>query len=249
MTVWYSSATLTLTLALTPSLSLTLPLSLHSNKRLGASRGTMFVIGGVTALKQHAFFEDLDWTDLINLEIEPPIDLSKPYVLANSNNNSSSNNNNGNGNGNINPNTPGISNAKKGDINSPAVTSINMNMNMNKEKEKESDREGRSCPVTPRTPLNTDSSSVQTLPLTMEHLTRHFHEGFTGQQVSLSDVEESYSTSTISRAGALSLSLPSFVILYSLFSIYTYLFIIFSFLCSFFFLSLFYFFLFFYSFT
>ena len=174
----------------------------------------MFVIGGVTALKQHAFFEDLDWTDLINLEIEPPIDLSKPYVLLNSNNNNNNNsngnniNNDNNGNnGYGNPQTPGTSNAKKGDINSAAVTSINKNTN----KEKESDKEGRSSPVSPRIPLNAEPSSVQTLPLTMEHLTRHFHEGFTGQQVSLSDVEESYSTSTLSRAGTLLSSVLSYL--------------------------------------
>ena len=181
----------------------------------------MFVIGGVAALKQHPFFEDLDWTDLINLELDPPIDLSKPYIIPNSSGNNNSNNNNNynnnynNNNNNNNPQTPVALNAKKGDINSPALTNMTMNMNMNmngnKDKdrdiERENDREGRSCPITPRirTPYDTESLSTQTmtLPLTVEHLTRHFHEGFTGQQVSLSDVEESYSTSTLSRAGIL----------------------------------------------
>ena len=185
---------------------------LYSTKRLGASRGTMFVIGGVAALKQHPFFEDIDWTDLINLELDPPIDLSKPYVTPNSSGNNNSNNNNNNNN----PQTPVALNAKKGDINSPALTNMNMNTNINGNKdrdiERENDREGRSCPITPRTrtPYDAESLSTQThtqtmtLPLTVEHLTRHFHEGFTGQQVSLSDVEESYSTSTLSRAGILS---------------------------------------------
>ena len=40
----------------------------------------------------------------------------------------------------------------------------------------------------------------QQLTLTVEHLTRHFHEGFTGQQVNLSDVDI-LSNSTRSRAG------------------------------------------------
>ena len=187
----------------------------------------MFVIGGVAALKQHPFFEDLDWTDLINLELDPPIDLSKPYVIPNS----SGNNNNSNNN----PQPPAASNAKKGDINSPALTSMNMNMNINningnKDKDRdigrESDREGRSCLITPRTrpPYDTESLTTQTqtmtLPLTVEHLTRHFHEGFTGQQVSLSDVEESYSTSTLSRAGILSYLISSYLYILCTRSIY-----------------------------
>ena len=46
------------------------------NKRLGAAKGTMFSIGGVTALKQHAFFEGIDWQALFHKEIAPPIDVT-----------------------------------------------------------------------------------------------------------------------------------------------------------------------------
>lgn len=48
-------------------------------KRLGATRSTMFKIGGVAAIKQHPFFvghplyTDVDWEALLRLEIPPPI--------------------------------------------------------------------------------------------------------------------------------------------------------------------------------
>jgi len=38
-------------------------------KRLGSSKGNMFAIGGVAALKQHDFFKDLDWTSLLYKEV------------------------------------------------------------------------------------------------------------------------------------------------------------------------------------
>lgn len=46
------------------------------NKRLGASKGTMFEVGGVGALKQQPFFSGLDWGKLELKEIEPPEDFS-----------------------------------------------------------------------------------------------------------------------------------------------------------------------------
>ena len=63
-----------------------------------------------------------------------------------------------------------------------------------------------SSPMTTATPLKVvessgNSNSPNILTLTTEHLTRHFHEGFTGQQISFSVVEEGMSTSTRSRAG------------------------------------------------
>lgn len=45
-------------------------------KRLGSTKSTMFSIGGVSALKQHQFFADIDWNALLRKEIRPPIDLS-----------------------------------------------------------------------------------------------------------------------------------------------------------------------------
>jgi len=36
----------------------------------------MFSIGGVTALKQHAFFEFIDWNELGRLEVQPPFNFS-----------------------------------------------------------------------------------------------------------------------------------------------------------------------------
>ena len=125
----------------------------------------MFNLGGVAALKQHLFFEDLNWSDLINLRIEPPIDLSKPYTVSN----------------------PSVSNG-----NSPNNTKKGVDV---------------SSPMTTATPLKVvessgnNSNSPNILTLTTEHLTRHFHEGFTGQQISFSVVEEGMSTSTRSRAG------------------------------------------------
>ena len=50
------------------------------NKRLGSAKTTMFNIGGVAALKNHAFFESLDWTAVYNCEYKPPIDLSQSYA-------------------------------------------------------------------------------------------------------------------------------------------------------------------------
>ena len=148
----------------------------RSNKRLGAARGTMFCIGGVAALKRHPFFEDLDWTDLINLRISPPIDLSIPYVTPTT------------------PHTPTQNTAKpsnKGsDLPSPCSP-------MPKDTETDSD----GCAINPNGP-----PAPQQLALTMEHLTRHFHEEFTGKHISLSDVEENNSTSSL--AGNSSLPSP-----------------------------------------
>eukprot|EP01036_Dinobryon_divergens_P028029 gene28029-36911_t len=46
------------------------------NKRLGAAKSTMFSVGGVSALKQHAFFDGIDWNALARKDIAPPINLS-----------------------------------------------------------------------------------------------------------------------------------------------------------------------------
>lgn len=35
----------------------------------------MFSIGGITALKQHPFFADVDWHSIERLEAQPPIDI------------------------------------------------------------------------------------------------------------------------------------------------------------------------------
>ena len=40
--------------------------------RLGASRGTMFEVGGVTGLKQMEFFKTIDWEKLERKEVDPP---------------------------------------------------------------------------------------------------------------------------------------------------------------------------------
>ena len=46
------------------------------SKRLGCTRGTMFSIGGVSALKSHVFFHGVDWELLLLKEFgDPPIDL------------------------------------------------------------------------------------------------------------------------------------------------------------------------------
>lgn len=49
---------------------------MNRNKRLGCSKSTMFAIGGITALKQHPFFGEMDWTALGELQIPPPIILN-----------------------------------------------------------------------------------------------------------------------------------------------------------------------------
>ena len=155
---------------------------------MGASRSTMFCLGGVPALKRHPFFEDLDWSDLINLRLEPPIDLSQPYVPSTSGLSGNGTNNNG-----TSPN-----NSKKNVLevkqNIPEI--INSNAQ--------------------HTPLKSNDSSgdVRILELTTEHLTRHFHEGFTTQQISLSVVEEALSISTRSRAGIRTVFVYSFILYY-----------------------------------
>eukprot|EP01038_Epipyxis_sp_PR26KG_P004424 gene4424-6257_t len=64
-------------------------------KRLGAAKSTMFSIGGVAALKRHPFFDDIDWTALERLEIEPPINLTiQQSNNANNDNNTDTNTNN-----------------------------------------------------------------------------------------------------------------------------------------------------------
>lgn len=48
---------------------------MYRNKRLGCAKSTMFSIGGVSALKQHAFFEFLDWNALERLQVTPPFNF------------------------------------------------------------------------------------------------------------------------------------------------------------------------------
>ena len=111
------------------------------NKRLGASKTTMFSIGGVAALKRHPFFDDLDWAALLALELEPPIDLSKAYDNPNS-------------------------------IATTAAAAA-----------------AASASASAKPPGGSDG-------LDMDDLTKHFHEGFTGQRISLSVVEDTLSVST-----------------------------------------------------
>lgn len=49
------------------------------SRRLGAKKTTMFDIGGATAVKQHPFFEGIDWAKLIALQVEPPL---KPDLVS-----------------------------------------------------------------------------------------------------------------------------------------------------------------------
>lgn len=51
-------------------------LNRDAGKRLGASKGTMFEVGGVGALKQQPFFSGLDWGKLELKEVDPPEDFS-----------------------------------------------------------------------------------------------------------------------------------------------------------------------------
>eukprot|EP00968_Pinguiococcus_pyrenoidosus_P029070 scaffold8290_cov258-Pinguiococcus_pyrenoidosus.AAC.1 len=50
----------------------------NAQKRLGAAKSTMFEIGGTRALKNHAFFQGLDWDALFAKRVEPPL----PLVVA-----------------------------------------------------------------------------------------------------------------------------------------------------------------------
>lgn len=43
--------------------------------RLGCTKSTMFTVGGMSLLKNHAFFEGIDWHDLLHKRITPPIDI------------------------------------------------------------------------------------------------------------------------------------------------------------------------------
>jgi serine/threonine protein kinase len=47
-------------------------LNRNASARFGAAKGTMFQVGGVTQVKQLAFFSGLDWGALERKEIEPP---------------------------------------------------------------------------------------------------------------------------------------------------------------------------------
>ncbi|CAM9161474.1 unnamed protein product, partial [Discosporangium mesarthrocarpum] len=47
------------------------------SKRLGATKTTMFEIGGVSAVKNHPFFRGIEWKKLLALQVEPPL---KPEV-------------------------------------------------------------------------------------------------------------------------------------------------------------------------
>lgn len=43
---------------------------------MGAAKSTMFSVGGVAAVKQHEFFEGLDWAALLRKEVAAPISLA-----------------------------------------------------------------------------------------------------------------------------------------------------------------------------
>lgn len=49
------------------------------SRRLGAKKTTMFDIGGATAVKQHPFFQGIDWAKLVALQVEPPL---KPELTS-----------------------------------------------------------------------------------------------------------------------------------------------------------------------
>ena len=121
-------------------------------------------------MKRHAFFEDLDWTALLALQIEPPIDLSVPYDPPPPTNNNNNNNITPSGKNQPQPGAGGNSSVKSplldGGIN-PAgqgqgLGASGVGSAEGREEEEELD---------------------------MEMLTRHFHEGFTGQHISLSVLE------------------------------------------------------------
>ena len=123
------------------------------------------------ALKRHAFFESLDWAALLALQLEPPIDLSVPYDPPPPTNNNNNNNNNITPSGKNQPSSGG-----GGSVKSPTL-------------------EGGISPAGPGqgpgTPGvgNTVEGREEEEELDMEKLTRHFHEGFTGQHISLSVLE------------------------------------------------------------
>ena len=52
------------------------------SKRLGAMKTTMFAIGGVTQLKQHAFFAGIDFNALLRKDVTPPIEVSSKNGVA-----------------------------------------------------------------------------------------------------------------------------------------------------------------------
>ncbi len=48
-------------------------LNRDASARFGAAKGTMFMVGGTTQIKQLEFFDDLNWTLLEQKEIDPPM--------------------------------------------------------------------------------------------------------------------------------------------------------------------------------
>jgi len=56
-------------------------LNRDASKRLGSSKGTMFVVGGITELKLADFFSGLDWR-LLELKGNFPLNLSNLLFAA-----------------------------------------------------------------------------------------------------------------------------------------------------------------------
>lgn len=141
------------------------------NKRLGSEKSTMFRTGGVTALKDHAFFEEIVWSDVYNCKYEPPIDLSQAYAKPGT--------------------TPGGGSA----IATP-VKSVAPPANGAKGKKKANDKEkvgihnGVVGENTSSSPDNTQKNTEQDI---IASSLRHFHEDFTQQQISPSVVEDALS--------------------------------------------------------
>jgi len=47
-------------------------LNRNASKRLGSSRGNMFEVGGVTAIKRNKFFQNINWKSLLAGQVPPP---------------------------------------------------------------------------------------------------------------------------------------------------------------------------------
>ena len=161
-----------------------------ASKRLGASKSNRFTIGGVTALKQHEFFSDLDWNDVVECRLTPPIDVSpvRKVTAALLNNHSV-------------PTAAGAG--------SDAVEAAALNI---------SENSSVVAVVDGNSSVGGDKFDIKSLPESQvisvdmfsefDDWTCHFHEGFTHQDVSYSILEDAYSMASAVPSASTS-ALPS----------------------------------------
>lgn len=155
-------------------------------KRLGAAKGNMFSIGGVSQLKQHPFFSSLHWNKLEYLEIDPPNTLNSNTTTTTINNNNIMS-----GGGASSPTSttspPPLSSSSSSSSSSAVSASVGVEGSVGKDGNKVFNDNKMN-----QSNNNGDAVIIKNNQPDYDY-TQHFHEGFTTQCISPSVLEETLS--------------------------------------------------------